>query len=289
MGRWACGAVGQKVPGACGPWFESADMGYMDVVAVVNEKGGCGKTAVVVSLSAALAAAGARVLVVDADVQQNAGLVLSGGDRCPAGPVLGDVLMGESAALAVRPSAVPGVDLLPAGNHLADTVDRLSAELGRERRLRLALSELVGPWDVVLIDSPPTRGLLTVNVLNSADGGLIVPVDPGVFAVAGLVSLLGAVEQVRRYLDCKSLAVRKIVLSRVPRNKVAADVERELRAAYGELVATTTIPQAVAVEESHARFLPVSLHSPRAAVSRAFQSLAVELFPCLLLDCRRVA
>ena len=283
------GPGGQNGLGAWGPGFRSADVEFMDVLAVVNEKGGCGKTAVVVSLSSALAATGARVLVVDADPQGNAGLVLSGGERVPTGPVLGDVLLGESAALAVRSSAVPGVELIPAGIHLADVADRLSSELGRERRLRLALSELdAGRWDVVLIDSPPTRGVLSVNAMNAADGGLIVPVDPGVFAVVGLVSLMGAVEQVRRFLDCKSLAVRKIVLSRVARNKVAADVERELRAEYGELVAATTIPQAVAVEESHARFLPVSLHSPRAAVSRAFMSLAVELFPCLL-HCRRVA
>jgi cellulose biosynthesis protein BcsQ len=116
--------------------------------------------------------------------------------------------------------------------------------------------------------------------MNAADGGLIVPVDPGVFSVAGLVAVVGAVEQVRKYLDNHALAVRSIVLSRVPRNRVAADLEAELRAAWGDVVAVTTIPQAVAVEESHARFLPVTLHAPRSVVSKSFHSLAAELFPC---------
>ena len=258
------------------------------MIAVAAEKGGVGKTALAVSLSAVLGASGRRVLLVDADPQANAGLVLSGGERSPSGPTLGDVLLGCPAAEAVRPSAVPGVDLLPAGSGLADAVDRLSAELGRERRLRLALADLAGPWDLVLVDSPPTRSLLSVNILNAADGGLIVPVDPGIFGVVGLQSLTAAVEQVRRYLDAKSLRVRSIVLSRVTRNKVAAELEANLRAAWGPVVAETVIPAAVAVEESHARFLPVTLHAPRSAVAKAFCSLTRELFPCPVV-CQRVA
>lgn len=260
----------------------------MELLAVSNEKGGAAKSTTAVALASALAAGGRRVVVVDADPQGSAGLVLSGGERSPAGPTLGDVLLGHSAREAVRPSAVPGVDLLPAGAHLADAADRLSSEMGRERRLRLALAELdQSRWDVCLIDSPPTRSLLTVNVLNAADGGLIVPVD-GVFAVAGLASLSVAVEQVRKFLDSKTLRVRSIVLTRVARNKVAADIERELRAAYGPLVAETTIPAGVAAEEANARFLPVTVHAPRSAVGRAYLSLASELFPCPAV-CQRVA
>jgi chromosome partitioning protein len=263
-----------------GRGFDLPIWGFMQTIAVMNEKGGAGKTSLALSLSAVLGAAGRRVLLVDADPQGNAGLVLSGGDRSPPGPTLADVLLGRSAGEAVRPSLVPGVDWIPAGAALADAADRLAGELGRERRLRLAVAELPRDWELVLIDCPPTRSLLSVNAMNAADGGLIVPVDPGVFSVAGLVAVVGAVEQVRKYLDNHALAVRSIVLSRVPRNRVAADLEAELRAAWGDVVAVTTIPQAVAVEESHARFLPVTLHAPRSVVSKSFHSLAAELFPC---------
>ena len=114
------------------------------ILAVVNQKGGVGKTTTAINLAAAFVECGARVLLVDLDPQGNASLVLTGGDPSPRGPCLGDVLLGsESPVSAVRPSTVQGVELLPAGVGLADAAVRLGGEIGRERRLRLALGELV--------------------------------------------------------------------------------------------------------------------------------------------------
>lgn len=227
------------------------------------------------------------MLLVDLDPQGNASLVLTGGDPSPRGPCLGDVLLGsESPVSAVRPSTVQGVELLPAGVGLADAAVRLGGEIGRERRLRLALGELVDRFDVCLIDCPPGMGPLLVNGLNAADG-VLVPVDPGLFCLSGLAALLDAVRDVGRFLDARGLSVRRMVLSRVRRDRVSADVCLQLRERFGDLVARAELPASVKVEEAHGRFLPVPIWSPRCAVSVSLSDLVEEIFACQ--PSRRVA
>ena len=298
LGQWDLGAAGRlgrgdrRTSGPWARWAASFDSGRpilasMETLAVAQLKGGSGKTTLAVGLAAVLAGRGLRVLVADLDPQGNAGMVLSGGELSPTGPTMGDVLTGGNAILeAARPSTVAGVDLVPAGRGLADVAVRLGGEIGRERRLRLALAAAGDRWDVCLLDTPPTLGVLLVNALNAA-AGVVVPTDPGVFCLAGLSDLLGVVEQVGRYLDARGLAVRRLVLSRVRRDLVSRQVAGQLRDRFGALVAAAELPASVKVEESHSRCLPVPVWSPRCPVSVALSILADELFPCL--QSRRVA
>jgi len=140
----------------------------------------------------------------------------------------------------------------------------------------VALSALVGRFDLVLVDSPPTRSILTVNAIVAADE-LLIPVSPGVWSLQGLGSLLGTVDQVRQYLNRPDLRVRGMVLSMVRRDKVSREVEAQLRGEFGDLVCRTTIPHSVKVEESHGRFRPVVTWSPKSAVSLAFEELGKEV------------
>jgi chromosome partitioning protein len=138
----------------------------MRTIAVVAQKGGQLKTTTVINLAACMAAEGLRVLVVDADVQANATYLLLRGEP-PRQPTLSQVLTGEaSAEEAVVPTSVDGIELIPSEPGLADVGVALASEVGRERRLRSAMAELSRPFDVCLIDTGPTRSLLTTNVLN---------------------------------------------------------------------------------------------------------------------------
>lgn len=248
----------------------------MKILGVTAEKGGSGKSTLALSLSAVAAAGGKRVLVVDADPQQNSSLVLSGGALPTDSAGLAGVLLGGTADGAVLPATVPGVSYIPAGAGLADAAGVLLGEIGRERRLAVALSALVGRFDLVLVDSPPTRSILTVNAIVAADE-LLIPVSPGVWSLQGLGSLLGTVDQVRQYLNRPDLRVRGMVLSMVRRDKVSREVEAQLRGEFGDLVCRTTIPHSVKVEESHGRFRPVVTWSPKSAVSLAFEELGKEV------------
>jgi chromosome partitioning protein len=173
-------------------------------------------------------------------------------------------------------TAIEGVGLLPADATLAEANVALVGELGRERRLRAAIEGLDDAYDAVLVDTPPTRSLLTVNALNAVRDAII-PVAPGLFSLSGLAQLWGVVEEVRRYLDNRALRVAGLVLTMVERNNVSRDLEEQLRAAYGPLVYRTAIPRSVKVEESISRFEPVIDYAPRSPAARAYIELTGEI------------
>src|SRR3954453_23464088 len=160
----------------------------MQTIAGVAQKGGPGKTTSVLSMAMFLAGHGRRVLVIDSDVQANATYVLLKGEK-PRRPTLSEVLTGDATAdEAIVPSAFPGIEIIPAEPGLADVNVSLAAEAGRERRLRLAMAEVSKPFDVCLIDTGPTRSLLTTNDLNLAPE-VLVPIGPGLFGFLGLGQL----------------------------------------------------------------------------------------------------
>lgn len=248
----------------------------MRTIAFISEKGGVGKTTTTLNVAAAAGQGGRRVLVVDADPQGNASHVLAGGEK-PDRPSLAEVLVNDATAQeAIGPSVFPGIDLLPADHSLADAVAALSDAVGRERRLRRALASLSG-YDLVLIDTAPTRSLLTTNVLNAASE-LVIPMAPGLFGVLGLVQLTKDVADVREYLDNRDLRIAGIVLTMAERTAVALDVERQLREEFGDLIYKTTIPRNVKLEEAHSRHVPIFDYSPRSAGATAYRSLAAEIF-----------
>jgi chromosome partitioning protein len=242
----------------------------------LSEKGGTGKTTCAVNVAVALAKAGRRVLVVDGDPQANASLVFLAGQGAE-GATLYHVLTNEAgAADAIRPTTVPRLDLLPADSLLADANVSLAAELGRERRLRIAMQEVDRSYDFVVVDTSPQRTLINVNVLNYV-AEVLVPVDPGIFSIAGLVKLQEAVSGVVRFLDNPALRIAGLVVTRVQRDNLSRDTEGQLRGAFGDLVFETTIPASTKIGEAHARYLSVLDYAPRSPGAKAYEALTREI------------
>lgn len=249
----------------------------MRSIAFLSAKGGVGKSTCAVNVAVALAKSGRRVLVVDADAQGNASMVFLGGRAPDDGPTLFHVLMNEAEpAEAIRPTGTPGLDLLPADGNLADANVLLVSELGRERRLRAAMQEVDHGYDVVVLDTSPAWSLVNVNVLNYATE-VYCPVDPGIFAIAGLVKLQESIAGVVKFLDNPTLKLAGLVVNRVQRDNLSRDTEAQLRGAFGELVMKTTVPAAVSIGEAHARYQSVLDYSPRSVGAKAFEALTGEV------------
>ena len=248
----------------------------MRSIAWLSEKGGTAKTTSAINSAVGLAKLGHRVLLVDADPQANATMVLLEGRPAEA-PTLAHVLIDQTdAADAIRPTRTEGLDVLPSDTLLADANVALASELGRERRLKRALEGLDAGYDFVVIDTSPQRTLINVNVLNYV-GEVLCPVDPGIFALSGLGTLREAVAEVARHLDNRALRLGGLVLTRTQRDNITRDVEAQLRGTFGELVFRTTIPSTTKIGEAHARFLSVLDYAPRSSGAQAYKALVSEI------------
>lgn len=248
----------------------------MRTIAWISEKGGTAKTTSAINTAVGLAKRGGRVLLIDTDPQANASLVLLAGE--PAGPpTLADVLLGHADATdAIRPTRTAGLDILPADVSLADASVALANQIGREARLRAALAGLGPDYDFAIVDTSPTRSVLTINVLVFA-AEVLIPIEPGLFSLSGLGQLQGAIEDVRRYLGNDRLRISGLVLTRTRHDGVSRDVEAQLRATFGALVYRATVPTSVKVEEAHGRFLSVLDYAPRSTGARAYEALVAEI------------
>lgn len=248
----------------------------MRTVAVVAQKGGQGKTTSVLSMAACLAGRGSRVLVADVDTQANSTYVLLRGEG-PRRPALAEVLAGDASADdAIVKTSIDGVSLLPADPSLAEVNVNLAGEVGRENRLRSAFAEMTTPFDVCLVDTGPTRSLLTSNVLNAV-GEVVVPISPGVFGVLGLEQLQADMAMVRRFLDNKTLTLTGVFLTAMERTTVCRDFERGIRDSLGDLVLGTTIPRSVKFEEANARRRSIFDHAPKSPGAVAYEALTLEV------------
>jgi chromosome partitioning protein len=250
--------------------------GHRRVLAVANQKGGVGKSTTAVNLGAYLALAGARVLVIDLDPQGNASTGL-GLDHRDVEPSIYDVLTGETPLLAaVRATGVANLHVLPSTIDLAGAEVELVSAMSRETRLRRALQSIDKHYDTVLIDCPPSLGLLTVNALAAADE-LLIPIQCEYYALEGLGQLLRNVELVRANLN-PDLRIGGIVLTMYDgRTRLALQVVDEVRKHFSDVVYQTVVPRSVRLSEAPGYGLPIALYDPLSRGGIAYRDLAFEL------------
>ncbi len=245
----------------------------MRVLVISNQKGGVGKTTTAISLGAALAERGERVLVVDLDPQGNATSGLGIGKDLPG--TYGVLLKEQPITEAIVHTEVPGLDLLPSGPDMAGAEVELVPLMAREFRLRQAL-RAAGAYDTVIVDCPPSLGLLTVNALAAGDG-VVVPVQCEYYALEGLAQLLNTIEAVRQRLN-ERLEVLAIVLTMEDRrNRLSMQVIEEVRNHFPKLVAKTRIPRTVRLAEAPSFGKPISVYDPESRAAQAFGGLAREV------------
>jgi chromosome partitioning protein len=246
------------------------------IIAIANQKGGVGKTTTAVNLGAALAESGLRVLVVDLDPQGNASTGLGINPRDVNASIY-DVLMQDTPALdAVEPTSLKNLFVIPATLDLAGAEIELVPAFSRELKLKRALDTVREEYDVVLIDCPPSLGLLTVNGLAASDD-VIVPIQCEYYALEGLGQLLRNVALVRSSLNA-TLDVRGIILTMYDaRTRLAEQVESEVREHFGTKVYKTVVPRTVRLAEAPSFGQPVIVFDPTSRGAAAYRDLAKEV------------
>ncbi|MBI3162560.1 MAG: ParA family protein [Chloroflexi bacterium] len=247
------------------------------VYTLVNQKGGVGKTTTTINLGAYLAQLGQRVLVVDLDPQANATSCLGVDKLGVQGGTYEALLDGTNVASYVLLNERLKLALLPSSSSLAGAEVELVDELARELRLRNAIKPLLSQYDYVLIDCPPSLGLLTVNGLMAATSGVIVPVQCEYLALEGLGQLTQTIERVRSLLF-PELVVRGVVLTMFDnRTNLSTDVVNEVGKHFPDQVFKSVIPRSVRLAEAPSYGLPISAYAPTSVGAMAYEALAKEL------------
>lgn len=246
------------------------------VLAVVNQKGGVGKTTTSVNVAAALAKAGCRVLLVDLDPQGNATMG-SGVDKRTVSRTVYHVLLGLGEPSAIRLRVERGdYDLLPANRELAGAEIELVDLQARETRLKGALERVTADYDFVLIDCPPSLSLLTVNALTAARRVLI-PMQCEYYALEGLSDLVGTIKRVRAKLNPHLEIAGLLRTMYDPRNTLSQQVSQQLEAHFGDKVYRTVVPRNVRLAEAPSYGIPAVLWDPASKGAQAYLALAAEI------------
>jgi len=240
----------------------------------VNQKGGVGKTTSAINIGAYLAEEGKNVLLVDFDAQAN---LSSGIGAKPPKPGIYELLSGTAAIdKVIKKTAVDRLDVIPASLDLSGAAVELIEQEDRDLFLKKALAPVKDHYDFILIDCPPSLGVLTLNGMAAADS-VFIPMQCEYFAMEGLSLLLQTIQRIQRSLN-KSLSIGGIFFTMYDsRTRLAQDVVKQVSAYFKKVVFATIIPRNVRLSEAPSHALPISLYDPQCPGAKAYHSLAKEI------------
>ena len=246
------------------------------IMSIANQKGGVGKTTTAVNLSASLAAKSKKVLMIDADPQGNATSGL-GVDKEEVELSIYDVLVDDySMNDAIVSTEIDGLDCVPANINLAGAEIELVSAMSREVRLKRAISELSTSYDYIIIDCPPSLGLLTINAFT-ASHGILIPVQCEYYALEGLSQLLNTIKLVQRHLN-KALEIEGVLLTMLDaRTNLGTQVTEEVKAYFGEKVYNTVIPRNIRLGEAPSFGQPIHVYDSNSTGAKNYMQLAEEV------------
>ena len=248
----------------------------MRAITIANQKGGVGKTTTAVNLASGLARHDRSTLLVDLDAQGNASTALFGQPIPDDAPTVYDLMRGDVQLNDVlRTTHIERLQVLPSNINLAAAEAEFLAQPGAHAILREQLAPIIDQYDYLIIDTPPSLGLLTINAL-SASTDVLVPVSPSVFSLAGLLQLTKTVEQVQRRIQ-PQLRISGIVLTLIDRTNVTKDAERLLDQRFGDTVLKTRIRRTVKLEEAHSRGEDVFTYAPDSTGAQDYAQLVEEV------------
>ncbi len=251
-------------------------IGQTKILAIINQKGGVGKSTTAINLSAALGELGKQVLLVDLDPQGNSSSGL-GIEKSRVGNCIYDVLLNDvSIEDVIIPDVCKGLDVVPATINLAGAEVELVSEMARENRLKDAVGSLRGKYDYIFIDCPPSLGLLTINALVAADK-LLIPIQCEFYALEGVTKLLDSMKRVKTRLN-PTLDIFGVLMTMYDgRTTLSRQVVNEVRGYFNRLVFETLIPRTVKLSEAPSYGQPINLYDPTGKGAQAYMDLAKEV------------